>query len=140
MRIASLIFVCLVTSCSTAIDQYSHEMRAACGAQNFLRANGYLDELARGPVALELMDGIGYGRDDDSIDWERLAADRRGTFSGRLVGVTQYDGGFSVFYNLDGPRAYVVAPSDLSSFRVTHAPRRNDPDVRISEKTLRCDP
>jgi hypothetical protein len=138
MKLAGVMIVASIAGCATPAERYPEEMRAACAAQAFLRANGYLDDLAQGPVALELMDGIGYGRGDGSIDWERLAEARHGLFSGRLVGVTRHSGGFSIFYDLGGPAAYVAASPDLSQLRVTHAPRRNQPEVRMSERTLRC--
>jgi len=141
MKLSSVILLSLVASCATVSDRHPDEMRAACAAQEFLRVNGYLHELANGPVALELMDGIGYGNEDDgSIDWARLAADRRDRFSNRLAGVTRHAEGYSAFYDLGGGVApYVAISPDLSQTRVTHAPRRNQPEVSITEQTLSCD-
>ena len=142
MKLSSVILMLLISGCATVAERHPDEMRAACAAQEFLRANGYLHDLANGHVALELMDGIGYGNEDDgSIDWARLAADRRDSFSNRLVGVTRHSEGYSAFYDLGGGVApYVAISPDLSQLRVTHAPRRNQPEVFITEQTLNCDP
>jgi hypothetical protein len=142
MKLSSVIMISLVSGCATVAERHPNEMRAACAAQEFLRVHGYLHELANGPVALELMDGIGYGNEDDgSIDWARLAADRRDRFNNRLAGVTRHAEGYSAFYDLGGGvRPYVAISPDLSRLRVTHAPRQNQPEVSITERTLSCDP
>lgn len=119
---------------------------AACAAQAFLRANGYLDTaptLAAEDLQLELWDGVTYWK-DGVFDYATMIRDRRNLYSGRLQGVlTEADGYFSVVYRLEGQRnrgrSCLVVTPDLRSVVIMHAtctPQR--PVKRFSERRLSC--
>ena len=119
---------------------------AACAAQTFLRANGYLDTApssALEGLQLEIWDGVQYSK-NGHFDYEAMIRERRNLYSGRLIGVmTDSDGGFSVVYRLEGQggrdHSCLRVTPDLRSVVIidsTCMPSR--PVKRFSERSLSC--
>lgn len=118
-------------------------VEAACAAQRFLGANGYLEgppTLSNRELSLELWDGIRCRR-DGVIDYEQLIRDRRGTYAGRLEAVKRDGDGFMVAYRFDGGiRSCLFASLDLKEIWVVEAPcRLRSPLIRMREPSLRCE-
>lgn len=123
----------------------SAEEAAACRAQRFLEANGYLERPAisdHTKLSLELWDGVQYKK-NGQFDWGALLAARHNRYSGRLYGVMYSQGVYDVAYKLDGGKYSCVSVDDSAQPRVFLHEATCDLDEtvkRVSEKSLSCSP
>lgn len=117
------------------------EVRAACAAQAYLQANGYLAPLKTfdpSMIDLELWDWMAY-ESDGAIDWPRLMADRQGRFPDKLFGVARGEDGYLAYYKIEGRFSCVSVSADLSIVDLHEANCRLQPlSTRLKERDLHC--
>jgi hypothetical protein len=117
-------------------------MRAACAAQSFLSANGYLDAPAnsdRSQIKLEMWDRIKYEK-DGVLNWDRLLADRRGSYSGRLWRIQRSDDDYLVAYKFPGNLSCLRVGDGSVHLHEANCILKKETVTRISEKDLNCAP
>lgn len=145
LRIAPLILTVLTATAFAAAGAplSPDENNAACLAQRFLAINGYLDVPAvndRSRITLAMWDRISYEK-AGVIDWDKLLADRRGRFSGRLFGITRNLGDYLLVYKFDLAMACLRIAGDFASVHLHESNCQPKPDTvkRVQEADLRCD-
>ena len=139
MRALVVASIAVLASCASS-GEIDEERAAACAAQRFVAANGYLEQLTTGPVALELWDGLQFGNDNGQYDWQALGLSRHRRLVHKLRGVTRSNEDFLVMYDQEGSGYQCLRVSnDLQTFHMHEAPCREPRSmVRFDDRSLDC--
>jgi hypothetical protein len=124
-------------------------MRGGCLAQHYLQVNGFFDAPTdRLSVTLSTSDVRVYAG-SDGVDYDRLLADRHGTFTSKLLGVhsvpEEWGHTFHFFYGSkrEGARCLAVNAFDSNAIEsFAWFPENNcageAPTMKLRERDLKC--